>query len=52
VSRQFANPTSEPSDALELSIVIPCLNEAESSAVPAQGAARVVGCTLAANAAR
>jgi hypothetical protein len=33
VSRQFANPTSEPSDALELSIVIPCLNEAESLAV-------------------
>ena len=45
VSGQLANPTSLPSDALELSIVMPCLNEAESLAVclrkalPAQGAA-------------
>ncbi len=33
LSGQSANPASLPSDALELSIVMPCLNEAETLAV-------------------
>jgi hypothetical protein len=42
VSGQLANPTSLPSDALELSIVMPCLNEAETLAVCLRKARRFI----------